>query len=220
MRPETWLAAAEPVCAAGLAGSRAAGDLNNLESLLAYMAILDLQADRTGDARAHLNEALHIGLRTGGHWDLLEVLDWCGQLCAMTGRFAEAVTVWSAFTALHQHERITGAPAGARRRQGSLREAGLTLGASGARAAEERGAAMNLATAAEYALMLTSPGQDQPQATPGPGQLSPGNASWSPWSPGAVPTPRSPPSFTSPCARSARTWTGSGTRPAAAAAPT
>ena len=66
------LAAAEPVCAAGLAGSRDAGDLNNLGSLLTYMAILDLQAGRTGDARAHLDEALHIGLRTGGHWDLLE----------------------------------------------------------------------------------------------------------------------------------------------------
>ena len=103
----------------------------------------------------------------------LEILDWCGHLCAMTGRFAEAVTVWSAFTALHQHERITGAPAGARRRQESLREARLTLGSSGARAAEERGAAMSLATAAEYALMLTSPGQREPQAAPGPGQLSP-----------------------------------------------
>ena len=52
-------AAAEPVCAAGLAGSRDAGDLNNLGSLLTYMAILDLQAGRTEDARAHLNEALH-----------------------------------------------------------------------------------------------------------------------------------------------------------------
>ena len=167
------LAAAEPVCAAGLAGSRDAGDLNNLGSLLTYMAILDLQAGRTGEARAHLDEALHIGLRTGGHWDLLEILDWCGHLCAMTGRFAEAVTVWSAFTALHQHERIMGAPAGARRRQESLREARLTLGSSWARAAEERGAAMSLATAAEYALMLTSPGQREPQAAPGPGQLSP-----------------------------------------------
>jgi DNA-binding CsgD family transcriptional regulator len=167
------LAAAEPVCAAGLAGSRAAGDLNNLGSLLTYRAILDLHAGRTGDAMAHLNEALHIGLRTGGHRDLLEVLDWCGHLCAMTGRFAEAVTVWSAYTALHQHDKIMGAPVGARRRQQSLREARLTLGPSWARAAQERGAAMSMATAAEYALMLTSPSQHQPQAAPGLGQLSP-----------------------------------------------
>ena len=50
--------------------------------------------------------------------------------------------------------------------------------------------------------------------------LLPGSGSWSPWSPGAGPTRRSPPSCTSASARSARTWTGSGTRPAAAAAPT
>ena len=38
-----------------------------------------------------------------------------------------------------------------------------------ARAAEERGAAMSLATAAEYALLLTSPAQREVQAAPGPG---------------------------------------------------
>ena len=77
----------------------------------------------------------------------------------MTGQFAEAITVWSAFTAIHQHERIMGATAGARRRQESLRETRQVLGPSRARSAEERGAAMSLATAAEYALMLTSPSQ-------------------------------------------------------------
>jgi hypothetical protein len=40
------------------------------------------------------------------------------------------------------------------------------------------------------------------------------------WSPRAAPMPRSPPSCTSASARSARIWTGSETRPAAAAAPT
>ena len=47
------------------------------------------------------------------------------------------------------------------------------LGPSRARAAEERGAAMSPATAAEYALMLTSPDQREPQATPGLGLLTP-----------------------------------------------
>ncbi|HEV2243123.1 MAG TPA: hypothetical protein VGR98_18920 [Streptosporangiaceae bacterium] len=47
-------AAAESVCAAGLAASRAAGDLMNLPLLLARMALLDLQAGRTEDAAAHL----------------------------------------------------------------------------------------------------------------------------------------------------------------------
>ena len=51
------------------------------------------------------------------------------------------------------------------------RKARQLLGPAGTRAAEERGAAMSLATAAEYALMLTEPGPPQP-AAPGPGQLS------------------------------------------------
>ena len=50
-----------------------------------------------------------------------------------------------------------------------------------------------------------------------PGSSARGNSSWSPWSPRATPTPRLPRSCTSPSAPSARTWTGSETRPAAAA---
>jgi DNA-binding NarL/FixJ family response regulator len=44
-----------------------------------------------------------------------------------------------------------------------LHAARQTLGPDRARAAEDRGAAMNVATAAEYALMLTTP-SPQPQA--------------------------------------------------------
>ena len=73
-----------------------------------------------------------------------------------------------------------------------MRQARQALGPGRARAAEDRGAAMSLATAAEYALMLTDPGPPQP-AAPGSGRRSaPGNGSWSPWSPRAAPTPRSP----------------------------
>ena len=50
-------------------------------------------------------------------------------------------------------------------------EARQALGPARTRVAEERGAAMSLATAAEYALMLTDPGPPQP-AAPGSGQLS------------------------------------------------
>jgi DNA-binding CsgD family transcriptional regulator len=45
-----------------------------------------------------------------------------------------------------------------RRQQEAIRQAKQALGPDRARAAEERGAAMSLATAAEYARMLTSPG--------------------------------------------------------------
>jgi hypothetical protein len=51
-----------------------------------------------------------------------------------------------------------------------LCEARQALGPDRARAAEDRGAAMSLATAAEYALMLTDPGP--PRSAPGPSTLS------------------------------------------------
>jgi DNA-binding CsgD family transcriptional regulator len=57
------------------------------------------------------------------------------------------------------------------RREEQLRKARQALGPGRARAAEDRGAAMSLATAAEYALMLTDPVSPQP-AAPGSAQLS------------------------------------------------
>jgi hypothetical protein len=90
-----------------------------------------------------------------------------------------------------------------RRRDGDLPAVRQPLGAGRTRAAEDRGAAMNLATVAEYALMLTA--ADSPHVPPQGWRTSaPGNASWSPWSPAVASTRRSPPSCSSACARSAR----------------
>jgi predicted ATPase/DNA-binding CsgD family transcriptional regulator/transcriptional regulator with XRE-family HTH domain len=156
-------AAAEHVCADGLAASRDAGDMVHLPTLLARMALLNLRAGRAGDAAAYLREALLLAVRTG-FWFAV-YLDCCGHLCAATGRQAEAVTLWAAYAALLPREDW---PAGARLRQEPLRAARQALGPSQAQAAEERGAAMSWATAAEYALMLTGSGSQPPRA-PGPG---------------------------------------------------
>ena len=116
-------------------------------------------------------------MRTGGWFELNHYLDDCGYLCAATGRPAEALTMWSASAALL-------GPADLRLRDLPLRAARQALGAGRTRAAEERGAAMSLAVAAEYALMLTAPGPAQPGGTgPGPGPV-PGRPSWSPRRPG------------------------------------
>ena len=56
------------------------------------------------------------------------------------------------------------------RRQERLRKARHALGRTLAAVAGEHGTAMSLATAAEYALMLTDPGP--PRSAPGPGKLS------------------------------------------------
>jgi predicted ATPase/DNA-binding CsgD family transcriptional regulator len=160
-------AAAGPACAAALAACRDAGDLRNLPDLLYRMALLDLRAGRAGDAAAQLREALGLALRTGAmRW---YYLDACGYLCAATGRPAEAVTMWAAYAALLLREDWPGT---ARLREEPLHAARQALGPARARAAEQRGAAMNRATAAEYALLLTEhPGPRQP-AAPGLGRLS------------------------------------------------
>ena len=164
------LAAAEQVCAAGLARSQDAGDLHNLVGLLPMMVTLDLEAGRVEDAAAHLREALQLATRTGGWLELGNGLDRCGHLCAATGRPAEAITVWAATAVLFGEGVGEPWPADERRRE-LLRQAPRVLGPARARAAGERGAAMSLATAAEYALLLTSPGP-QPPAVPRLGKLS------------------------------------------------
>ena len=77
----------------------------------------------------------------------------------------------AAFEALTQHVGFTDAAADARRHE-LLRKARRALGPARARAAEERGTAMNLATAAEYALMLTATGPQQPPGA-GTGEAQP-----------------------------------------------
>jgi DNA-binding CsgD family transcriptional regulator len=64
-------------------------------------------------------------------------------------------------------------PEGWPQRQEALREARRALGPAQTQAAEDRGAAMSLATAAEYVLMLTAAGLAPPSAAPGVEALSP-----------------------------------------------
>ncbi len=170
-------AAAERVCAAGLARARDTGDLWSLGNALEKMVVLDLGFARFEDAAAHLREALQTALRIGGRARLLDDLDCCGYLCAMTGRYADAVTAWAAVVVLQGHEGFSAPahpdlPEGWLQRQRPLHEARQALGPDQARAAEERGATMTLATAAEYALMLTAPEPQSTAAAPGQERLS------------------------------------------------
>jgi predicted ATPase/DNA-binding CsgD family transcriptional regulator len=155
------LPAAERVCAAALAGSRDAGDLSSLGNLLEKMVVLDLTAGRYENAATHLREGLQTALRTGSRARVLDDLDCCGYLCAFTGRSAEAVTIWAAVVALQGREGFSvpsnpNFPEGWFQRQEPLRKARQALGKAQSQSAEERGAAMSLSTAAEYALMLTA----------------------------------------------------------------
>ena len=125
------LAAAERICAAGLARSRDAGDLQNLAALLNQITILDLRAGRTEDAAAHLREALQIDLRTGGRIERAQRPGLLRVPVRRTGRYAEAVTVWAAFAALCGRRDTRAATEDARVRQEPLREARQALGPPG-----------------------------------------------------------------------------------------
>jgi predicted ATPase/DNA-binding CsgD family transcriptional regulator len=165
------LAEAARIGAAGLARARDAGDLFNQAILLSRIVELDLRAGRAGEAAAHLREGLRIAVRTGSWFELLLTgLSQCGELCAATGRAAEALTLWAACAAADRHQGLTYPPWFVPRWEEQLRQARQALGPDRVRAAEERGAAMSMDTAAEYALMLTDPGP--PRSAPGPGNLS------------------------------------------------
>jgi DNA-binding CsgD family transcriptional regulator len=157
---------------------REVGDRWSLGNLLEKMVVLDLWSERYDDAAAHLREGLQTALRTGSRARLLDYLDCCGYLCAMTGRRTEAVTIWAAVVALQGRDGFSipshpDLPEGWLQRQEPLRKARQSLGAGRARAARERGTAMSFAAAAEYALMLTATGPQPPAATPGMEGLSP-----------------------------------------------
>jgi non-specific serine/threonine protein kinase len=163
------LTAAERICVAGLAGAREAGDLAALASLLLGMGNLDLRAGRIRDATAHLRESLRITARSGFRSFAGHALYGCGCLCAETGRYAEAITVWAAQAAFSRRQGFREALD--RRREEALHEARQAVGPVRTRAAEARGAAMSLEAATEYALMLTELRPPQ-SATPGAGRLS------------------------------------------------
>ncbi|MGH3284721.1 MAG: LuxR C-terminal-related transcriptional regulator, partial [Streptosporangiaceae bacterium] len=149
------LAAAEQSCTAALASCRDVGDLTNLCGVLWHRTILDLRTGRTDDAPGHLRELLQVATQTGLRALLPAGLDCCGHLCAATGRPAEALTVWAAMSALASPWPLHGG-LNPERREELRRRARNQLAPAQARAAEERGAAMSLATATEYAILLAA----------------------------------------------------------------
>jgi len=172
------LAGADQACEAGLASCRELGDLANLSGQLWNRTILDMRTGRVDGATAHLREQLQIAAQTGLQPALLAGLDCCGHLCAATGRPAEAITVWAAMSALSGPWPPLYWTRNMAAREELSRKARQLLGPAGTRAAEERGAAMSLAIAAEYALMLAAelerPTADgAAAAAPGPARLSP-----------------------------------------------
>jgi predicted ATPase/DNA-binding CsgD family transcriptional regulator len=166
------LQAAESACAEALAGCRDTGNMVELPLLSMMMADLDVQAGRAQDAAAHLREGLQVAMRAGDVLDYGNGLWFCAMLCTATGRHAEAATLLAAYAVFERDHGLPGdTPVDAGRREEALSKARQALGPGRFRAAGERGAAMNVQTAAEYALMLTAPAPPD-AAGPGLGKLS------------------------------------------------
>ncbi|MFZ0190568.1 MAG: LuxR C-terminal-related transcriptional regulator [Streptosporangiaceae bacterium] len=164
------LSSARQCCEEGLAQAQQAGDPHGQALCLGLMADMDQQAGRIPEAGRHLRESLELATRIGDPLRLLNCLDSCGHLCAATQRWAQAVTVWAAYDAQTRDQGLTDLPQDAYRRQAPLRQAGQVLGPDRTRAAEDRGAAMTLATAVEFVAMLVAA---DPQEPPEAAQLSP-----------------------------------------------
>jgi non-specific serine/threonine protein kinase len=165
--------AARETCAQGLARAREAGDLSHQAEFAFFMAELDRQSGHLTQAGAHIRESLGLAAQTGNPLRLIDCLDACGHLCASTGRPAEALTLWAAQAACNAEIGIPELPEDARRREESQETTRQTLGPAQTRAAEERGAAMTLDTAVEFAIMLTDQDPQPGPAPPATGQLSP-----------------------------------------------
>jgi len=161
-------------CAELLARAQDAGDLEYQSECLWLMAEIDRRSGRMADARSNLRDSLRVAAQTGEPLRLIDCLNTCAHLCAETGRWAEAITIWAAHATHHAGLGMPETlPLDAQRRQDPLRKARQMLGPARTRAAEERGAAMTLATAVEFAGVVTAADGQGPQAPPGLRQLSP-----------------------------------------------
>ena len=163
---------AQRSCAAGLTLAREALDLTGQADLLILAVDLALLAGHLATAAAHIREAIDVASQIGYRDHLTQCLDHTGRLCAATQRWAEAITIWAAHATCLEDSWISDKPSNADRRRESLRKAGHALGPDRTRVAEERGEAMTLAAAAEYALLLVSENSQEPHAMPVLNQLS------------------------------------------------
>ena len=160
-------------CADGMARARAAGDLANLVEYLRMAADVELRSGHVTEAGPYLAETIELCLRNGFRFSLTSCLDVGGHLCAASGRWAQALTLWAALAVFMDQGGIADLPEDFRRRELARQQAAGALAGDRIREAEARGAAMTLDTAVEYALVvIAAPRQEAAQAPPAPTRLS------------------------------------------------
>jgi predicted ATPase/DNA-binding CsgD family transcriptional regulator len=163
------LAAARRACVAGLTLSRRVDDVVYTGALLRIMAAVERRSGHPDASGACLLEATETASRTGDHLGLSNLVEECASLCAETGRWADAATLWAAYAADTERLGLPVAPMSAVYRQRI--EQGLNR--ARLREAEDRGARMPMPAVAEYVVLLAATVQQETRE-PAPGkQLSP-----------------------------------------------
>ncbi len=146
--------------------SRAIDDSDLESEALFHLARIELEAGRAEAARARLSQALISGKRVMRPIGLLDLLDVCGHYFARTGAPAAALTIWAAHATSLRADQISDPVEDARRRRGPRVKARTELGETAATVAEDRGAAMTLPVAAEFALLSLGAGEQPEPARP------------------------------------------------------
>ncbi|HEX4092574.1 MAG TPA: LuxR C-terminal-related transcriptional regulator [Trebonia sp.] len=161
------------LCEEVLADARAAGDLSEQADALYLAAVLAMKTGRLTESGRYLREAVELALHGGYTLRLIDGLDEAGHLCAATGRYAEAVTLWSALAAQNESAKLADTLEGEDRRALPMQEASQVLGQRHFTMAQDRGTAMTLAAAVEFAVMATGDNVPVPDRAPSPlGNLS------------------------------------------------
>jgi predicted ATPase/DNA-binding CsgD family transcriptional regulator len=160
------------LCAQALVRARTMGDLGAQANLFFIMEVLALKTERLPEARMYLRETAELATHLSSTLRLVDILDEGGFLCAATGQYAEAVTLWSALAAQNQANDLADTLEGEHRRDKPLREARDALETRQVRAAEERGAAMTLPAAVQLAVMTTDDNRQVPTMPAGTSALS------------------------------------------------
>jgi predicted ATPase/DNA-binding CsgD family transcriptional regulator len=156
------------LCREGLDAAGVAGDPIGQANYLYLMTLNARYGGRTGDAWATLHESITLSTGAGSRLRLIDSVDECAFLCATASRWADAVTLWSAYAARLREIGVADGQQDAPARQDFLRSAAQALEPDRMSEAEDRGAAMGLDTAVDFALLLT--GTDR-QATLTPSNL-------------------------------------------------
>ncbi len=164
------LPGARSACARGLGSARAARDITSQADLLYLSARIALLAGDVEDAAATIAESLRMAAGSGHRRRVLDCLDHCAHLCAVTDRWADAITMWAARSAQTAAAATADRAQDIRQRENALVEAHQRLVPAAAVDAERRGSAMTFQAATEFAAIVvasTSPSPPKPDERAG-----------------------------------------------------